>query len=93
MSNFECETIDTLAELIALCRKNDIARVKWMGVELEFKERVPRETDGYHQESIASQMKPTKPGINLQDPDLNMPSDKDMMEWSTPLTVLEELKK
>jgi hypothetical protein len=70
---------------MTLCLENGISYIKWNGVEIGFH---PRLGEAALPENLNA--KPEKP--NFPDPDLKMPSDEEMLNWSTPLSILEEPK-
>lgn len=69
-----------LEELIHLCLKNNVRQVKYKGVELLFGDVELQQMD----------VKTDLP--KFPDPDLNMPTDDDMLNWSTPLEELKDTK-
>lgn len=74
--------LNELDKILHQCTKWNVHRVKWMGVEVEFK--------GPQPQMIQLPTMPQKPGLNFPADDVEMP--KDMLGWSTPLTVEEDNK-
>ncbi len=66
----------SLEHLIQICLVNGVKEIKYKGVEIVFGDK-PQED-----------IKPSK--LNFPDPDINMPTDDEMLYRSTPLDMAEE---
>lgn len=84
----------TLLSLLAICRRNNVRRFKWEGIEIEF-DHIPNTEETLNTQPselpIPLTAKEFKATQGSSDPDLEMPED--MLHWSTPLTVIEEPNK
>lgn len=76
------EDLKDLEEIIAVCRKNNIKKIKLPELELEF--GGPEDTDAGFPEATQK--------LKFPDPNINMPTDEQLLNWSTPIEPLEEEK-